>query len=92
MPRLDKCPKHGFFLENKKSHLSLFNVGPPRMSPKSQRTPRPHRVASCRGGGPSAGDFMSQGPSEGSAQPAARGSTSVGTWSSVVSAGGKSWF
>ncbi|XP_057209631.1 ataxin-2 isoform X6 [Triplophysa rosa] len=63
----------------------VVNGGPPRMSPKSQRTPRPHRVASCRGCGPPAGDFMSQGAAEGSAPPPARSSPSGGTWSSVVS-------
>lgn len=64
----------------------VVNGGPPRMSPKSQRTPRTHRVASCRGGGPSGADFMSQGSSgEVSAPPPARSSPSGGTWSSVVS-------
>ncbi|XP_073695901.1 ataxin-2 isoform X6 [Garra rufa] len=64
----------------------VVNGGPPRMSPKSQRTPRPHRVASCRGGGPPPPDYMSQGASvEVSAPPPARNSPSGGTWSSVVS-------
>nr|XP_055055957.1 ataxin-2 isoform X7 [Misgurnus anguillicaudatus] len=63
----------------------VVNGGPPRMSPKSQRTPRPHRVPSCRGGGPPSGDFMSQGASELSTPPPARNSPSGGTWSSVVS-------
>uniref|UniRef100_A0AAR2KLE9 LsmAD domain-containing protein n=1 Tax=Pygocentrus nattereri TaxID=42514 RepID=A0AAR2KLE9_PYGNA len=64
----------------------LSSEGPPRMSPKSQRTPRGHRVASCRGGGPPGTDFMSQGASaEVSAPPPARSSPSGGTWSSVVS-------
>ncbi|KAG9261673.1 ataxin-2 isoform X3 [Astyanax mexicanus] len=64
----------------------LSSEGPPRMSPKSQRTPRTHRVASCRGGGPSGADFMSQGASgEVTAPPPARSSPSGGTWSSVVS-------
>ncbi|XP_076853690.1 ataxin-2 isoform X3 [Brachyhypopomus gauderio] len=58
--------------------------GPPRMSPKSQRTPRTHRVPSCRGGGPPGADFMSQGASVDSTPPA-RSSPSGGTWSSVVS-------
>ncbi|XP_052413256.1 ataxin-2 isoform X10 [Carassius gibelio] len=59
----------------------VVNGGPPRMSPKSQRTPRPHRVASCRGG-----DYMSQGASvDVSAPPPTRNSPSGGTWSSVVS-------
>uniref|UniRef100_A0A672T025 Ataxin-2-like n=1 Tax=Sinocyclocheilus grahami TaxID=75366 RepID=A0A672T025_SINGR len=64
----------------------VVNGGPPRMSPKSQRTPRPHRVASCRGGGPPPTDYMSQGASvEVSAPPPTRSSPSGGTWSSVVS-------
>uniref|UniRef100_A0A8C1YPB8 Ataxin 2 n=1 Tax=Cyprinus carpio TaxID=7962 RepID=A0A8C1YPB8_CYPCA len=64
----------------------VVNGGPPRMSPKSQRTPRPHRVASCRGGGPPSSDYMSQGASvEVSAPPPTRNSPSGGTWSSVVS-------
>ncbi|XP_048044235.1 ataxin-2 isoform X15 [Megalobrama amblycephala] len=64
----------------------VVNGGPPRMSPKSQRTPRPHRVASCRGGGPPPPDYMSPGASvEVSAAPLARNSPSGGTWSSVVS-------
>ncbi|XP_067261811.1 ataxin-2 isoform X3 [Chanodichthys erythropterus] len=64
----------------------LSSEGPPRMSPKSQRTPRPHRVASCRGGGPPPPDYMSPGASvEVSAAPLARNSPSGGTWSSVVS-------
>lgn len=64
----------------------VVNGGPPRMSPKSQRTPRPHRVASCRGGGPPPPDYMSQGASvEVSAPPPTRNSPSGGTWSSVVS-------
>uniref|UniRef100_A0A8C1E581 Ataxin 2 n=2 Tax=Cyprinus carpio TaxID=7962 RepID=A0A8C1E581_CYPCA len=64
----------------------LSSEGPPRMSPKSQRTPRPHRVASCRGGGPPPPDYMSQGASvEVSAPPPTRNSSSGGTWSSVVS-------
>ncbi|XP_012677642.1 ataxin-2 isoform X8 [Clupea harengus] len=64
----------------------VVNGGPPRMSPKSQRTPRTHRVPSCRGGGPPGGDFLSHNaPGEASAPPAARSSPSGGTWSSVVS-------
>ncbi|KAL2079574.1 hypothetical protein ACEWY4_025318 [Coilia grayii] len=64
----------------------VVNGGPPRMSPKSQRTPRTHRVPSCRGGGPPGGDFLSHNaPGEASTPPAARSSPSGGTWSSVVS-------
>lgn len=64
----------------------VVNGGPPRMSPKSQRTPRAHRVPSCRGA-PGV-EFMSQGASgEASTTPPARSSPSGGTWSSVVSGG-----
>lgn len=75
------------------SLISVFvNAGPPRMSPKSQRTPRPHRVASCRGGGPPPADYMPQGSSVDVSAPAlARNNPSAGTWSSVVS-GGKPGF
>ncbi|XP_060762861.1 ataxin-2 isoform X3 [Neoarius graeffei] len=67
-------------------HLSL--EGPPKMSPKSQRTPRAHRVPSCRGAGPPGVEFMLQGASgEASTTPSARSSPSGGTWSSVVSGG-----
>ncbi|XP_043094740.1 ataxin-2 isoform X7 [Puntigrus tetrazona] len=63
----------------------VVNGGPPRMSPKSQRTPRPHRVASCRSGSSSL-DYISQGASvEVSAPPPTHNSPSGGTWSSVVS-------
>ncbi|XP_046697585.1 ataxin-2 isoform X1 [Silurus meridionalis] len=62
--------------------------GPPRMSPKSQRTPRAHRMPSCRGGGPPGVEFMSQGTSvEATTTPPSRSSPSGGTWSSVVSGG-----
>lgn len=58
------------------------------MSPKSQRTPRAHRMPSCRGAGPPGVEFMSQGASvEASTTPPARSSPSGGTWSSVVSGG-----
>ncbi|KAK3538928.1 hypothetical protein QTP86_023470, partial [Hemibagrus guttatus] len=66
----------------------VVNGGPPRMSPKSQRTPRAHRMPSCRGAGPPGVEFMSQGASgETSTTPPARSSPSGGTWSSVVSGG-----
>ncbi|KAM9446069.1 ataxin-2 isoform 4-T4 [Clarias gariepinus] len=62
--------------------------GPPRMSPKSQRTPRAHRGPSCRGAGPPGVEFMSQvGSGEASTTTPARSSSSGGTWSSVVSGG-----
>ncbi|XP_030630584.1 ataxin-2 isoform X2 [Chanos chanos] len=64
----------------------VVNGGPPRMSPKSQRTPRTHRVASSRGSGPPGVDYISQSASgEVSTPPPARSSPSGGTWSSVVS-------
>uniref|UniRef100_A0A3B4DQG7 Sm domain-containing protein n=1 Tax=Pygocentrus nattereri TaxID=42514 RepID=A0A3B4DQG7_PYGNA len=93
-PRLVQCspgpptPRAGPHDYNTLSGVDqrVVNGGPPRMSPKSQRTPRGHRVASCRGGGPPGTDFMSQGASaEVSAPPPARSSPSGGTWSSVVS-------
>ncbi|XP_063042368.1 ataxin-2 isoform X9 [Engraulis encrasicolus] len=60
----------------------VVNGGPPRMSPKSQRTPRTHRVPSSR-----SGDFLSHNaPGEAATPPPpARSSPSGGTWSSVVS-------
>ncbi|XP_077087530.1 ataxin-2 isoform X15 [Siphateles boraxobius] len=89
-PRLVQCnpgpptPRSGSHDYNTMDQR-VVNGGPPRMSPKSQRTPRPHRVAPCRGGGPPP-DYMSSGPSmEVSAPPLARNSPSGGTWSSVVS-------
>uniref|UniRef100_A0A8C5FHN9 Ataxin 2 SM domain-containing protein n=1 Tax=Gadus morhua TaxID=8049 RepID=A0A8C5FHN9_GADMO len=62
----------------------VVNGGPPRMSPKSQRTPRAHRVPPCR---TSAGvDFMSHNaPGEVPVTQQSRSSSSGGTWSSVVS-------
>ncbi|TRY88021.1 hypothetical protein DNTS_028273 [Danionella cerebrum] len=64
----------------------LSSEGPPRMSPKSQRTPRPHRVSTGRGGGPPQPDYMLQGASvDVGANPPTRNNPSGGTWSSVVS-------
>ncbi|CAL8249218.1 unnamed protein product [Merluccius merluccius] len=62
----------------------MSSEGPPRMSPKSQRTPRAHRVPPCRS---SAGvDFMSHSaPGEVPVTQQSRSSSSGGTWSSVVS-------
>ncbi|KAK7164880.1 hypothetical protein R3I94_003308 [Phoxinus phoxinus] len=89
-PRLVQCspgpptPRSGSHDYNTMDQR-VVNGGPPRMSPKSQRTPRPHRVPSCRGGGPPP-DYMSPVSSmEVSAPPLARNSPSGGTWSSVVS-------
>ncbi|XP_034396801.1 ataxin-2 isoform X7 [Cyclopterus lumpus] len=65
----------------------VVNGGPPRMSPKSQRTPRAHRVPPCRTtGGPSGVDLISHNaPGEVPVTPPTRSSSSGGTWSSVVS-------
>uniref|UniRef100_A0AAY4A6S5 LsmAD domain-containing protein n=1 Tax=Denticeps clupeoides TaxID=299321 RepID=A0AAY4A6S5_9TELE len=64
----------------------MSSEGPPRMSPKSQRTPRPHRAPACRSGPPPGVDFMSHNASgEAPAPLPARSSPSGGTWSSVVS-------
>uniref|UniRef100_A0A3Q2QXP2 Ataxin 2 n=1 Tax=Fundulus heteroclitus TaxID=8078 RepID=A0A3Q2QXP2_FUNHE len=65
----------------------VVNGGPPRMSPKSQRTPRAHRVPPSRISSVSTGvDLGSHNPpGEVSAAPPTRSSSSGGTWSSVVS-------
>ncbi|KAK5871004.1 hypothetical protein PBY51_003907 [Eleginops maclovinus] len=65
----------------------MSSEGPPRMSPKSQRTPRSHRVPPCRTtGGPPGGDFISHNaPGDVPVTPPTRSSSSGGTWSSVVS-------
>ncbi|XP_041854899.1 ataxin-2 isoform X6 [Melanotaenia boesemani] len=65
----------------------MSSEGPPRMSPKSQRTPRSHRVPPSRISGiPPGVDLISHSaPGEVSATPPTRSSSSGGTWSSVVS-------
>ncbi|XP_069555737.1 ataxin-2 isoform X8 [Brachyistius frenatus] len=65
----------------------VVNGGPPRMSPKSQRTPRAHRVPPCRTSGvPPGVDLISHNtPGEVPVTPPTRSSSSGGTWSSVVS-------
>lgn len=65
----------------------VVNGGPPRMSPKSQRTPRAHRVPPCRTAGvPPGVDLISHNaPGEVPVPPPTRSSSSGGTWSSVVS-------
>ncbi|XP_038164029.1 ataxin-2 isoform X2 [Cyprinodon tularosa] len=65
----------------------MSSEGPPRMSPKSQRTPRAHRVPPSRISSVSTGvDLASHNPPvEVSATPPTRSSSSGGTWSSVVS-------
>lgn len=63
----------------------VVNGGPPRMSPKAQRHPRPHRVSNGRSmcGGL---EFVSRNePGEVSAPPVARNNSSGSSWSSVVS-------
>ncbi|KAA8592723.1 hypothetical protein FQN60_018178 [Etheostoma spectabile] len=65
----------------------MSSEGPPRMSPKSQRTPRSHRVPPCRTTGvPPGVDLISHNaPGEVPVTPPTRSSSSGGTWSSVVS-------
>ncbi|XP_060927363.1 ataxin-2 isoform X7 [Limanda limanda] len=65
----------------------VVNGGPPRMSPKSQRTPRAHRVPPCRTTGiPPGVDLISHNaPGEVPVTTPSRSSSSGGTWSSVVS-------
>ncbi|XP_068167644.1 ataxin-2 isoform X7 [Antennarius striatus] len=65
----------------------VVNGGPPRMSPKSQRTPRAHRVPPCRTATvPPGVDLISHNaPGEVQATPPNRNNSSGGTWSSVVS-------
>ncbi|XP_061623685.1 ataxin-2 isoform X7 [Phyllopteryx taeniolatus] len=65
----------------------VVNGGPPRMSPKSQRTPRAHRVPPSRTTGmPPGVDLISHNaPGEVPVTPSNRGNSSGGTWSSVVS-------
>uniref|UniRef100_A0A3P9PK71 Ataxin 2 n=1 Tax=Poecilia reticulata TaxID=8081 RepID=A0A3P9PK71_POERE len=67
----------------------MSSEGPPRMSPKSQRTPRAHRVPPSRISSVSvAVDLGSHNPpGDVSATPPARSNSSGGTWSSVVSGG-----
>ncbi|XP_019742929.1 ataxin-2 isoform X9 [Hippocampus comes] len=65
----------------------VVNGGPPRMSPKSQRMPRAHRVPPSRTTGmPPVVDLISHTtPGDVPATPSNRGNSSGGTWSSVVS-------
>ncbi|NWQ82034.1 ATX2 protein, partial [Columbina picui] len=81
----------GKYLKSKYVKYLLFGVvfffsGPPRMSPKAQRHPRGHRVSTGRGTISSGLEFVSHNaPGEASTAAVARGSSSGGTWSSVVS-------
>ncbi|XP_077571282.1 ataxin-2 isoform X4 [Stigmatopora nigra] len=65
----------------------VVNGGPPRMSPKSQRTPRTHRVPPSRTAGmPPGVDLISHNTAgEVPLAPSNRGNSSGGTWSSIVS-------
>ncbi|XP_019742937.1 ataxin-2 isoform X10 [Hippocampus comes] len=65
----------------------MSSEGPPRMSPKSQRMPRAHRVPPSRTTGmPPVVDLISHTtPGDVPATPSNRGNSSGGTWSSVVS-------
>nr|XP_057928047.1 ataxin-2 isoform X10 [Doryrhamphus excisus] len=65
----------------------VVNGGPPRMSPKSQRMPRAHRVPTSRTTGmPPVVDLISHNsPGDLPVTPSNRGNSSGGTWSSVVS-------
>uniref|UniRef100_A0A671UW71 Ataxin 2 n=1 Tax=Sparus aurata TaxID=8175 RepID=A0A671UW71_SPAAU len=69
------------------SSSSFSHHGPTSMSPKSQRTPRAHRVPPCRTTGvPPGVDLISHNaPGEVPVTPPTRSSSSGGTWSSVVS-------
>ncbi|OPJ75000.1 ataxin-2 isoform E [Patagioenas fasciata monilis] len=74
------------FSSNSGADQRVVNGGPPRMSPKAQRHPRGHRVSTGRGTISSGLEFVSHNaPGEASTAAVARGSSSGGTWSSVVS-------
>lgn len=78
----------GLFFQT--SFSSSVLVGPPRMSPKSQRMPRAHRVPPSRTTGmpPPVVDLISHTtPGDVPVTPSNRGNSSGGTWSSVVSGG-----
>ncbi|MGH0120884.1 UNVERIFIED_CONTAM: hypothetical protein FKN15_014068, partial [Acipenser sinensis] len=67
----------------------MSTEGPPRMSPKTQRTPRGHRGSTGRVG--MGVEFIPHNaPAEVSPPPAPRSSPSGGTWSAVVSGGSSS--
>ncbi|XP_034781220.2 ataxin-2-like isoform X3 [Acipenser ruthenus] len=67
----------------------MSTEGPPRMSPKTQRTPRGHRGSTGRVG--VGVEFIPHNaPAEVSPPPAPRSSPSGGTWSAVVSGGSSS--
>ncbi|XP_040202323.1 ataxin-2 isoform X2 [Rana temporaria] len=64
----------------------MSSEGPPRMSPKAQRHPRPHRVSNGRSTMCGGLEFVSRNePGEVSSPPVARNNSSGSSWSSVVS-------
>uniref|UniRef100_A0A3P8VLW2 Ataxin 2 n=1 Tax=Cynoglossus semilaevis TaxID=244447 RepID=A0A3P8VLW2_CYNSE len=75
------------YSSNSGADQRVVNGGPPRMSPKSQRTPRTHRGPPCRTSGiPSGVDLISHNAAgDVPVTPPTRNSSSGGTWSSVVS-------
>ncbi|XP_077377744.1 ataxin-2 isoform X5 [Festucalex cinctus] len=81
------APRAGLHDYNPGGDQRVVNGGPPRMSPKSQRTPRAHRVPPSRTTGmPPGVDLISHNaPGEIPVTPSNRGNSSGGTWSSVVS-------
>ncbi|KAM8865466.1 ataxin-2 isoform 4-T4 [Synchiropus picturatus] len=80
-------PHHGPASPASNLPKRMSSEGPPRMSPKSQRTPRAHRVPPCRTAGvPPGVDMISHGsPGEVPVTTPTRNNSSGGTWSSVVS-------
>ncbi|XP_054631098.1 ataxin-2 isoform X15 [Dunckerocampus dactyliophorus] len=80
-------PHHGPSSPASSLPKRMSSEGPPRMSPKSQRTPRAHRVPTSRTTGmPPGVDLMSHNsPGDLPVTPSNRGNSSGGTWSSVVS-------
>uniref|UniRef100_A0A7N5ZY70 Sm domain-containing protein n=1 Tax=Anabas testudineus TaxID=64144 RepID=A0A7N5ZY70_ANATE len=84
---------HGLTSPSSTLPKRMSSEGPPRMSPKSQRTPRAHRVPPCRTTGvPPGVDLISHSsPGEVPATPPTRSSSSGGTWSSVVSGAKECW-
>uniref|UniRef100_A0AAX7V716 Sm domain-containing protein n=1 Tax=Astatotilapia calliptera TaxID=8154 RepID=A0AAX7V716_ASTCA len=86
--RPSRPSSHSSHLSYPSSSSSLSHHGPTSMSPKSQRTPRAHRVPPCRTSGvPQGVDLISHNPpGESIVTPQTRSSSSSGgTWSSVVS-------
>ncbi|XP_074869034.1 ataxin-2 isoform X9 [Carettochelys insculpta] len=86
-PSISRSGSHtSDYSPNSGADQRVVNGGPPRMSPKAQRHPRGHRVSTGRGTVSSGLEFVSHNaPGEASTSTVARGSSSGGTWSSVVS-------